>query len=365
MKKLLVLLLLAVCAVPFEAHAEQRYCSIGEIVKNTPARWTETYETPSGTIAVDIPVEVPAVDRFPVVKIQLMPAVSKDRLSEYKEILHNSPGTLGADKKAHDWIENAGPKDTYTYLNGERPLQQPDNVSLSYEEICALCFQELDHLFSLKDTDFRIEKVRVEGRAYYYRQAGMKIIWKEPANDTGRYALTFRQLFHGIETEAGTACYDDNGMGLDKGFRSAYCYISLSGPENIKIRAALYDELETVYDDVPLLSFADAKKAIESEIEAGYLYSIDTMKLCYVPYQDASDKNIFWLLPAWYAKGAYMRSVILPVETDENGLIRTENMEQKEVIFQAQSGTLIDYTDTGKDRRIVPAVLTWNDIEKE
>ena len=365
MKKLMAVMLLVILMIPFMSHAEQHYCSIEEIAKNTPARWTETYETPNGTVEVDIPVEVPAVERFPVVKIRLMPAVSGDKLSEYREILQNTPGTLGANKTANNWPANAGPKVTYTYPNGEYPQQQPDNVSLSYEEALALCLQEIDRIWGLKGPDLRLQYVRVEGRLYYYKSKGNKIAWGEPANDTGRYVLNFCQLFHGIETEAGTDCYEDNGIGLGNSFRSPYCYISLSDSESIKIRSALYDELETVYDDVPLLSFDEARKALESEIEAGYLYSIDTMKLCFIPYQDAENKDVIWLLPAWYAKGAYMRNVIQPVETDNNGRIRAGNMEHAEIIFQAQLGTLIDYTNTRKDRRIVPAVLSWEEIKKE
>ncbi len=347
------------------AHAEN-YCSIAEISESTPERWTETYETKWRTVSIDVPIHIPAVTEFPVVKVQLMPAVAKNKLTDYKGTVRNIDGNLTADRKKDDYLEpNSRPMNVYTYLNGEMPEHQPENVSLTYEDALALCQEEINRLWGLNFSDFALDKVVVEGRIYHYRRKGNTIVWGDPVNDEGRYKMTFCQLIHGIDVEGGKECYDRLNISSEAAFHNVSCYMAFSNSQNMKIRAALYDELEMVYKDVPLLPFAKAKEAIEAEIYAGHLRSIDVMKLCYIPYSDAQDKNVLWLLPAWYVKGAYTRNVKAELlsETDENGQVVYEGMERREVIFQAQVGTLLEYTDASNNRRIVPEVFSWEKIQ--
>ena len=54
----------------------ESYCLMGDIAISAPARWTETYQTQWRSIPVDVPVEVPKVAQFPIIKVRLMPAVS-------------------------------------------------------------------------------------------------------------------------------------------------------------------------------------------------------------------------------------------------------------------------------------------------
>lgn len=80
-------------------------------------------------------------------------------------------------------------------------------------------------------------------------------------------------------------------------------HLFFSNLDNAKVRAILYTEKEVIYDDVPLLPFSAAKKAIEQEIYAGRLRTIDEVKLCYVSYLDPNDAKTIWrfLHGMWWA----------------------------------------------------------------
>ena len=50
----------------------------------------------------------------------------------------------------------------------------------------------------------------------------------------------------------------------------------------------------------------------------------------------------------------------LKIEMDADGQTTFENMSRLEVVFQ---GTLLNYADSNNDRRVVPEVLRWEDVE--
>ena len=361
--RLFILIIIVLMMIQSTVYAET-YGSIEEVIGSTPERWIESYNTSWRTITIDAEVDMPSVKELPIVRIQKMPAVQKEKLSIYKGTVRNVDGILRADKKIDDYIKgNSKPKNTYSYSRGQVPEQKPENVEMTYEEALMFSFEEIERLWGLKEDSFCIDEVHIQDCFYYYSGKNQNIVWGKPETDKGRYLIIFNQKIHGIDIEAGNECYDYTDMKAENLFYGPYCYISLSDEQNIKIRAALYQEINMVYTDVPIVSFDNAKKAIETEIYAGHLRSIDVVKLCYIPYLDSKDKNILWLVPAWYVKGLYTRDARENLEmwTSDDGATH-ESLEKHEVIVEAQSGELLDYTDTRKNRRIVPKILTWKDI---
>ena len=347
MKKLLIMLLVWTVILPLSASAQRQYRSIEEMIRNTPDRWTGTYETSRGTVSVDVPVELPTVNVFPVIKAGKMPAVEAEKLKDYGYVRRNIAGNLTVDQKKYIWETGTRTKDVHIYRNGEIPLEQAENVSLTYEETLTLFRQETERLWGLTEQDCIVREARIEGPAYHFtykKGVGEEptddmIIWGEQAADAGRYRIWFNQLFHGIEVNGGTF---------------SMLYSDLDG---IKIRAALYDELEVVENDVPLLPFEALKSILESQITAGRLCSIDTIKLGYYRYLDAKDRNTFWLLPAWYITGTCIR------DEKTDGMIWTGIPESLEMVIQAQTGALCDIRGADDAPRTASAIIAWKDLE--
>ena len=68
MKKL-ICVLMAMLMMLSAASAED-WCSIADIRKQIPVRWTQTYETKWRTINIDAEINIPQVDKVPVVQIE-------------------------------------------------------------------------------------------------------------------------------------------------------------------------------------------------------------------------------------------------------------------------------------------------------
>ena len=345
MKKWLTILLVWTLMLPFGVFAEQQYCSIEEIIRNTPDSWTGTWETPQGTICVDIPVELPAVETFPALKARKIPAVDAGKLKDYGYVRRNVAGNLTADQKKHILQPDTRPKDVSVFPGREFPRLQSEFISLSCEEILSLFRQEIQRLWGLSDRDYVIHETRLEGPAFhcsYSMPAGEAeptedmIVWGEQADDFGRCKVYFHQLLHGIEVNGGT-------------FLMTY-----ADPEGVKIRAALYEETEAAEIDVPLLPFKSLEEVLESQIVSGRLCSVDTIKLGYYRYPDAKDRNIFWLLPAWYVSGTCIR------DEKNDSMIRTGRPEPIEMVYQAQTGALYDLRSS--DPAVASSVITWKEI---
>lgn len=360
----LILSVLFLFAAP--AFAES-YTSIQQIVETTPARWTETYATEWRTIQVDVEIIVPNVEAFPIVTIQDMPKLSNELLAEYKNINRNF--SFYFDKLKDDYLHvNEGYKSQVAYGRNEIPSEMPENVEITFDEAKALALSEANRLWGLNEDDLLLTRTRISSCVYKYKETKGVKTWGAAVTKQGRFHFNFAQLFHGIEMESAPECYAYTSVSRENTMCSPYYFISFSSNlDNAKVRAILYTEKEVIYDDVPLLPFSAAKKAIEQEIYAGRLRTIDEVKLCYVSYLDPNDAKTIWLLPAWYVVGDYSRD---PEEEYKytydkyTGEEVDNGLEQLEVIFQAQAGTLIDYTATSNTRRNVISIITWEQVGK-
>ena len=72
MKKELLALFCVLLFVPTMAGASTNMASISELHKQAAemGRWRRTYETPTGTLEVDIPILMPDVEECPVITVE-------------------------------------------------------------------------------------------------------------------------------------------------------------------------------------------------------------------------------------------------------------------------------------------------------
>ena len=121
-----------------------------------------------------------------------------------------------------------------------------------------------------------------------------------------------------------------------------------------------------LYEDVPILSFEKAKAAYEDLIHKGFVREVLEVRLCYTSYIDPNDKDIFYLLPVWYARCVYAKKADMefPTFVDPNtGEIYKDNRQYEELVFEAQKGELMNWDDSRRTRRDVPKIITWNDVK--
>lgn len=347
--------------------ASQPYQNINEIKASTPARWTQTYQTSWRKIVIDVPVRLPDVSRFPIIRVTMARPVDKSRISAYKHVNRNQNGMLeanfhGEDAVPRDWRR----KSSLAFSEGAVPDILPENSSLSYQAATDFFFGEFQRLFGLGREAFSIRQTIIDSAFYRFTGSGENIVWKERATATGRYLFTFRQQFHGIPYQPALECYDPQNwkLGSEKNIRNGTIAARITDTAHFRIVSQLMEEVDLIHEDIPLLPFDEAKAAFEQEIMAGRLRGVDSLELCFIPYVDPKDEKTFWLLPAWYLKGGYTRDAgqeFSPHTDPITGEVIDDGVERAELIFQAQLGKLIDYTDKRINRRALPKVMTWQD----
>lgn len=357
------------CLSPMlDALASKTFSSIATISSTTPERWTATYDTKWRTVSVDVPISVPQVDSFPILCVKISDPISKDFLSSYQNVKRNSPGYFEAStSKSEETIQSSWRyKSMETFPGTAKDIPLPENVTIPFSDVYSLATREIDRLFDSNTIEYYLDDIVVMSCHYRFSKKGSQITWHEQKTNTGKYILHFRPLFHGIGYQAAEECYDKLRLTQEKAISDSRITFTFYNNDNFKILALLYNEIKIKYEDVPLLSFDDAKASFEELITAGILRSVDTVELCYIPYLDPQDKDMLWLLPAWYLRGGYSRDPereFVPYTDKLTGEVLGDGVDRVEIIYQAQLGTLLDYYDSRKTRRNVPKILTWDNIK--
>ncbi|MEG1195311.1 MAG: hypothetical protein RSE58_06995, partial [Clostridia bacterium] len=359
-------------SVSSSAIGEYEYRSISTIQEETPARWIETYKTKWRTIEVDVSIEVPVVDQFPVIQIKQGDILPTDLFKDYEYIHENRKGSFVAAKdKEHadtffDFPIELRQKVLGIYHNGEEPNVQPENNHFNYQDALDYSVSEICRLCACTSDELQVFETKVTTGYYRSKYKNMhERIWYEYVTGIGEYEFKFRQLFHGISMETAMECYstacrrNEAALGL-----FPHYFVNITDRNSFMIWGNHYKETRIKYEDIPIISFYDAKEAIEAEIMSGHLRSIDTVKLCYIPYIDKADNSVVWLLPGWYVSGGYTRNASKEFEPyyNDNGEMVDDGIERRPVVFEANIGELIDYNANGRSRRHVPNIYTWDDL---
>ena len=203
----LIILLILYCTV----NAEQPSFTINEVRKQSNAL-LETYGT-AGTINVEtatgiynVSIDIPAVDRVPVLKITFpsqyqVPASPPN--GEIKKTMNNSTGDLylcgwavevNRDMLYGNYVKNASRVGQYgmdAQADGS-PLTMED--SLKFAEQVLNCYKEQF------GWEFELHNNWSNSRHYYGTFASKGFIpdLNHPVDDTGYYTLEYKQVFHGI-----------------------------------------------------------------------------------------------------------------------------------------------------------------------
>ncbi|HPF88576.1 MAG TPA: hypothetical protein PK537_11055 [Candidatus Limiplasma sp.] len=132
---------------------------------------------------------------------------------------------------------------------------------------------------------------------YKYKTIDGQRVWLEPVNEIGYYCISGKRIFHGITAEC---C--SNYLYTSFSLPAGEFVVSVAGTDSYRVTVSPLRETDVLYADVPIVSFDTAKKELEKQIQCGLLRDVLEVKLCYAPYRDPDDNNVFYLLPVWFAK---------------------------------------------------------------
>ena len=357
--------------------ASRSYQTIKEIAENTPSRWQGEYTSVRNeTVSVDCPITVPDVEKAPVLRAAWYPTLDPAFVEAFDSDIKSWSDATSAVfvNKWTSLISSDLSLDEYQYIETFIPLEDVDwdhaycqNNSLTPRE----AFDALQ---------MAIEKIYTQyGNAGYYPMQpahGITVARLEDAKgnplwDMGIYDMEAYQLVRGIPILGHASQSYAETQRFESIYSPRYYLLQIQSKDSYLAGAHLMNEEELLFDDIPLIGFEEIQPRIEKLIEAGRVRKVHRAHLGYVLYFEP-DHNLkhFRLMPAWVVECDYFKSA--KVEADlyvdtldvENGGDYRLNARYRKLIFNAQTGEMLDPENTARNRCDYPKVITWKQAKK-
>ena len=369
MKRLLILLIVAlVLPLVVRADSLMSITDLRDQVEASGGRWTQTYTSVRGeTISVDVMLDVPDVEAFPILRTTWMPKMTTQFVSDY--------GPNGNERTSPRWYAYV---DRYGFVTADHDW---DFALASNETGRGKTFDHptvvLQHDYLDWTGAYAYNNDLPVGEAFSF----MKSIIEECYS---RYGLTYYEPYLNYILLEDLLC--DGERIREKGAYYFQCNESIRGipilvsigkgcnavtpnyrlriiaPESYSFGCDLQHEVELLTDNVPLLPFESIKHTYEKMIEDGLLRDVYSARLGYVAVyeQGKLDNETFRLIPCWMLLGECYTSAKeeakeAPAEiTNHFSLATTEA-----VVVNAQTGKIISRDATNKENQKLFNVKTW------
>ncbi|MCI5955364.1 MAG: hypothetical protein MRZ54_00060 [Clostridiales bacterium] len=377
MKKACILLLVALMFGSSAATAQESV-NIVELAAQTPAEWQQTYEAHGRTIEIDVPIEIPDVDTFPVLIGAKRNSRVSDELVQYYETMEHTF------EEVIYW--NSEMKFTITVNNPTRSrLKKGSNPGFIYEhdldlrncdwnsayaeendmtlqEAWKIFCTEFDRCYGKgKSAELFIKSVVLEDICKIYDKSGEAI---EHLTPKGNYCIECAQKFHNIPVLA-TISYAYHKPVKNSKLPLVNLLIrgNIADEDSFSLYLALLQEEGILYEDVPLCSFSRIQEQLEERISAGILRDIYTLRLGYVGFSMPDDDEAICFFPCWIVEGAMYASAKeeRKANTRPNDPVLSirHQTDYATLFFNAQTGEMFDPASSKKDRLNVPQIITY------
>lgn len=362
---ILVMLMMIGYLLIFAADSRAEYVNIASLQEEVKDGWHETYQAYGRTVKVNIPVTVPDVSLFPVIRVRKAPAVpdkllegylsfgnSENHFSAYKTPAYIKPAYQGA-----SWF-----KTTFVLAPGEIDWDKKltDECPLTASEAAGIFGRELTQFFGMAwEDDLALESLWVKGRLYeYFRKTKT---FGEPVSELGSYEFAFVQKLMGIPVLVdGSFGFSPTAEG-ERHPPSTRVSAMIFSEDYYTMNVSLVNVAEEPYPDIPLLSFKRVKAEYEKLILAGLLREVSDLSLGYMLYLDPVEEDIFWAVPVWTLNGIVFNDAKSEAPPPPEPGMDTRPTRRE--ILLAQQGTIIQGNNDSPFRYYVPAVLTWDDVK--
>ena len=358
-----ICLLLGMAMLAAGTASAQEYVSVSELYEQAQAMggvWQETFNTPSGEMVVDVPIEVPDVEKLPVITVE------KAKMSEelFDQIRQ---GKKGGDDDEHQYEVELNGKEMEFFLGRDNYYvygEQTDNTG--YDAIQTLWIQHGDFRFSvgtglmqkarpityhdIEDVDMdkaymrgseqtvndimRLWQEDIElclGEGFVIKPTNIEVkgstIIKNPGKDKvykrNGYTYVYAQQYveeipvfgamslgfgvHYVGTQAANRVYDrlrPYRIGVE------HCRVDLttisSNDESYRTMTDLVKVRTVVHEDIPAASLESVLDAISKEIEAGHIHNMESIRLGYILYSNPDMTDYAWAVPRWVVDCEYV-----------------------------------------------------------
>ncbi len=310
--RLLVLALLAFLCVRFISvagatgaeGATGTYRTLPQVHEDAKAGWHQTYTAHGREITVDIDIQVPGAEAFPVVRVKAAEPAAPEDADGYATLYIEQGAATMTFGKGSPENENPGPtvynwKRIYTPQDADW-TDAPEDMPMTLEAAHALFLEAAARYFGpdVKDGFFPY-RMYVTGREYHVDRLTGKAS-DQAATEMGGLVIEYAGAHGGIPVI--TIVKPDMNHDQVPGYGGAlYMY----APDNYVTNFAALSVTETVLEDAPLAPLSDVIKSYEALIESGNIRSVKSLELGYAMYPDKAEKGAGWLIPTWVLNAEY------------------------------------------------------------
>ncbi len=376
MKKLPALFL-ALLLFAHPAAAESTLYPITELPAVTMPRWQQTYTAHGRTIAVDVPVSIPAVAAAPVLTVCAANPIAEPQYTKLKswcaQALKNDPvnrysfrSTAFSTVLTHATPPAWGDTRESEFVQGAMgqtaaDIDQP-NLTAAYAENNPLPLGEAiriaqTHAVAL----FPGENPALRNATVYSRTFRTRN--RAPINAAGHYDLLLGQVFHGMPFLASVhQAFSLMSVGSEdpwlqfRGVMNAGVYSA----DAWSIACCFYREAAVRHADIPLLPFDAVLPRVEALICSGHVRRVTSAGLGYVQF-DTDVPEEQRLIPAWVVWCEYHKDGPQSERADAangTGLLYDSTDYYRPLILNGQTGELLNPESESLGRCLEPAIIT-------
>lgn len=352
MKKLLVVLLVLLTSmIPCVAcSAQAEMMPIGQM--SSSETWTEIMDTVNGPVQIDVTISLPDVTALPIYEVVYRDFTQDElkRVFPQAEIAifdHNAMIAQG------DFAAKVYPiaPDDCTWdewpADGDRAENAPD----SKQDVENMLQELWPGLYGGRQTSVWTRGMYAHSRTWRKGRLGELV---EPVSEHGYYSChlelavndvtVYNDLFFERDRPGDVGPHAEDGM------------LDYYDADNYQLLLSDLEIIRTIAEDAPLLPVEAIKYALRPLISTGHLREIYRIELCYVPmWSDARDSMI--TVPAWVVHGEYHDLARAPSYDDtDDYYLRT--FGGCPLVIPAQTGKVIDYTDSSRERWLASTYLT-------
>lgn len=369
----------------FSVACAEEWISIADVREQTPARWTQTYETKWRTITVDAEIRVPEVDKVPVMLVE--GGADAALLMAEKTGWDDLSATMGYSLRwGNPW------PDYPSKLDGKRLDADQYGGTTFYSGIepdgCYVPMSETTLADICAMADDTLTRSGIDPASYTHHtpfhmwSQRMFFYGKKKDALPGSLFVEFRakmagvpvmsHIFQSVYTEGGWARDDEfleyptsriiyHGYGEYMGTISLWCA----------------NPVEVLAEDIPLLPFERIVSAIETEINAGHIRKIYEIELGYVLYNEPGkfitskpgEARVaelaaarYYLRPMWQVNCLYKDTATgklrsKPSDSDDE----RNTLDYYQLLIDAQTGEIVKRSNA-QDRCEYKGFISWEDV---
>lgn len=341
----------------------QQYYTAPEVAAQVQDGWHEIYEAYGRSIEVDTEIMFPNVEAVPVLKVEFARMTAETTTEETGWYIKSDPKNNIFIYSIPNYQSRAKTHDKVVY-----GYPDMDKVYTAYSEITPRMatdfIRDTLHTMKLDDNNWDFNSPYEMTTSHFVHSKTEKDI-----DTPGEYSMFFHQVIRDIPV----LCHAGSAFNLKtRSHPTIQLRTDVADENGFWVSIKMIKETEVVYEDIPLCSFDVVKKSIEKEISDGHIRKVYELEFGYVLYDDSDyakgekgNSGHYYAVPAWKLNCLYMtnRKKELPDYTDEDATAERYSLQYKTLVFNAQTGKMLDFMSEKTNRARYKDVITWNKVK--